>query len=117
MAVKKSAPERKTNTTEKAVNTANKSANKKTAAKKTTAKKTTAGKTADKKTAVKKTVSKKTAEKKTAAVKKTAKKTEQSRKSSAFVASSEITVPGFSKEGASFLSGNDCFYNRELSWL
>jgi len=117
MAVKKSAPERKTNTTEKAVNTANKSANKKTAAKKTTAKKTTAGKNADKKTAVKKTVSKKTAEKKTAAVKKTAKKTEQSRKSSAFVASSEITVPGFSKEGASFLSGNDCFYNRELSWL
>ena len=101
MAVKKSASQRKGNTSGKAG-----AAVKKTAEKKAAVKKTAAKKTADKKTSVK-----------VSTVKKTEPKNEVKKKSSSFVASPEITDPGYSEASASFLSGNDCFYNRELSWL
>ena len=110
MAVKKGASVRKANTSTKKQATA-----KKTAAK-ATAKKPAAKKTTVKKAAVKKPVAKKTTVKKQAAknvpVKKTAPK-----KSSKFVSSPEITDSSFMDSSASFLSGNACFYNRELSWL
>ncbi len=101
MAVKKSASQRKENTSGKAG-----AAVKKTAEKKAAVKKTAAKKTADKKTSVK-----------VSSVKKTEPKNEVKKRSSSFVASPEITDPGYSEASASFLSGNDCFYNRELSWL
>lgn len=96
MAVRKSASQRKGNTSGKAG-----AAVKKTAEKKASVKKTAVKKTADKKDSVKKTEP----------------KNEVKKKSSSFVASPEITDPGYSEASASFLSGNDCFYNRELSWL
>ena len=90
MAVKKNAAARKANT----------SAGKKTAAKKAPAKKAVV-----KKAEAKKPVAKKPAKK--AAPKKAA----------SFVSSPEIVDPNYSEASASFLSGNACFYNRELSWL
>lgn len=105
MAVKKSAASRnsrKANTsTGKAGTPVKKTSAKKPAAKKPAAKKAAAKKPAAKKAEVKKSVPKKTAPK----------------KSSSFVASPEVTEAGYSESSASFLSGNDCFYNRELSWL
>ena len=107
MAVKKSAAARKTNTsTGKAGIPVKKTTAKKPAAKKTETKKAVAKKTEAKKTAVKKPAAKKTPVKKTAP-----------KKSSSFVASPEVTESGYSETSASFLSGNDNFYNRELSWL
>ena len=91
MAVKKNTAGRKANTTE----------NKKQGAVKKTAKKPAAKKTAVKKSAAKKTVDKKPAVKKAAS----------------FVASPDISKADYSESSASFLSGNACFYNRELSWL
>ena len=91
MAVKKNAAGRKANTTE----------NKKQGAVKKTAKKPAAKKAAVKKSDAKKTVDKKPAVKKAAS----------------FVASPDISKADYSESSASFLSGNACFYNRELSWL
>ena len=91
MAVKKNAAGRKTNTTE----------NKKQGAVKKTAKKPAA-----KKNAVKKSLQKKTVDKKPAV-----------KKAASFVASPDISKADYNESSASFLSGNACFYNRELSWL
>ena len=91
MAVKKNAAGRKANTTE----------NKKQGAVKKTAKKP-----AEKKTAVKKSAAKKTVDKKPAV-----------KKAASFVASPDISKADYNESSASFLSGNACFYNRELSWL
>ena len=102
MAVKKSAASRKANTsTGKAGTPAKKAAAKKPAVKKIETGKTDAKKAPAKKPAAKKTPAKKTAPKKL----------------SSFVASPEIKDDGYSESSASFLSGNDRFYNRELSWL
>ncbi len=87
MAVKKNASARKTDT----------SAVKKAAAKKAPAKKAPAKKPAAKKAPAKKADAKKPAVKKAAVKKPAAKKT--------------------AKKATSNLSGNACFYNRELSWL
>jgi polyphosphate kinase len=95
MAVKKNAAARKVNTSE----------GKKTAAKKAPAKKAASKKPAAKKAPAKKAASKKPAAKKPA------------KKAASFVASPEITDPNYNESSASFLSGNACFYNRELSWL
>ena len=107
MAVKKSASARKTNT----------SAGKKQA----TAKKTQAKKSAVKKPAAKKAPAKKTETKKVQAKKAVAKKPEAKmevkKKAPSFVASPDIKDKAFLESTASFLSGNACFYNRELSWL
>ena len=100
MAVKKGASARKTNTSTK---------------KQTTAKKT-ASKTAAKKPAAKKTTVKKAAVKKPGAIKVPAKKTSP-KKAAKFVSAPEVTDSSFMESSASFLSGNACFYNRELSWL
>ena len=97
MAVKKSASARKANTS---------SGKSKAAVKKASAKKPAIKKPAAKKPELKKTATKKTASKKTAG-----------KKSSSFVASPEFTEAGYFESSASFLSGNACFYNRELSWL
>ena len=105
MAVKKNAAARKANT----------SAGKKTAAKKAPAKKAAAKKPAAKKAPAKKAVVKK-AEAKKPAAKKPAKKAAP-KKAASFVSSPEIVDPNYSEASASFLSGNACFYNRELSWL
>ncbi len=91
MAVKKNAAGRKANTTE----------NKKQGTVKKTAKKP-----AEKKTAVKKSAAKKTVDKKPAV-----------KKAASFVASPDISKADYNESSASFLSGNACFYNRELSWL
>ena len=122
MAVKKSAASRKANTsTGKAGTPVKKTAAKKPAAKKPAAKKPAAKKPAAKKAAAKKPEAKKAAVKKAEVkkteVKKTAPKKTAPKKSSSFVASPEVTDAGYSESSASFLSGNDCFYNRELSWL
>ncbi len=100
MAVKKGASARKTNTSTKKQTTAKKTASK-TAAKKPAAKKTTV-----KKAAVKKPGAKKVPEKKTSP-----------KKAAKFVSAPEVTDSSFMESSASFLSGNACFYNRELSWL
>ena len=104
MAVKKSANTRKANTT---------------GAKKTTAKKTAAKTT--KKAAVKKPVVKKASTKKVTAKKAPAKKAPEkkvtAKKSAEFVSTPEQLDAQFMESSASFLSGNACFYNRELSWL
>ena len=100
MAVKKGASARKTNTSTKKLTTAKKTASK-TAAKKPAAKKTTVKKAAVKKPGAKKVPAKKTSPKKAAK----------------FVSAPEVTDSSFMESGASFLSGNACFYNRELSWL
>ena len=112
MAVKKSAASRKANTSTGKAGTPVK----KTAAKKPAAKKTEAKKAAAKNTVAKKAPAKKPAAKKTPAKKAEPKKTAP-KKSSSFVASPEVLDSGYSEASASFLSGNDCFYNRELSWL
>ena len=107
MAVKKSATARKSNT----------SAGKKQAtAKKTQAKKPAAKKPAAKKAPAKKTETKKVQAKKAVAKKPEAKK-EVKKKAPSFVASPDIKDKAFLESTASFLSGNACFYNRELSWL
>ena len=105
MAVKKGASARKTNTSTKKQATAKKAATKATA-KKPAAKKTTAKKVAVKKPAAKKAPAKKIPAKKTSP-----------KKAAKFVSSPEITEASFMESSASFLSGNACFYNRELSWL
>ena len=100
MAVKKGASARKTNTSTKKQTTAKKTVSK-TAAKKPAAKKTTVKKAAVKKPGAKKVPAKKTSPKKAAK----------------FVSAPEVTDSSFMESSASFLSGNACFYNRELSWL
>ena len=114
MAVRKSASQRKADTSTGKTQSAKKTAAKKTASKKTTVKKT-AEKTETKKTVAKK-VAVKTEAKKATAKKVTEKKIPE-KKPKSFVASPEITGADYSESTASFLSGNDCFYNRELSWL
>lgn len=120
MAVKKGASVRKANTSTKKQTTAKKTTAKasvkKTAAKKTAAKKTTAKKASVKKPAAKKAAAGKTTAKKPVAKKVPEKKTAP-KKTSKFVSSPEITDASYVESGASFLSGNACFYNRELSWL
>ncbi len=91
MAVKKNAAGRKANTTENKKQGTVKKTAKKPAEKKATVKKSAAKKTVDKKPAVKKAAS--------------------------FVASPDISKADYNESSASFLSGNACFYNRELSWL
>ena len=68
-----------------------------------------------KKAAVKKAPAKKASAKKPAAKKTTKKATPK--KPASFVSSPEITDANYNEASASFLSGNACFYNRELSWL
>ncbi len=112
MAVKKSASARKANTS----SGKSKAAVKKASAKKPAIKKPAAKKPELKKTATKKPAAKKPELKKTATKKPASKKT-AGKKSSSFVASPEFTEAGYFESSASFLSGNACFYNRELSWL
>ena len=101
MAVKKNASSRKVNTS---------AAKKQTGSKKVSGKKTASKTNAGKKTSAKKDVAKKNPVK--SAAKKNAPK-----KTSGFVASQEYVDDSFLESSASFLSGNSCFYNRELSWL
>ncbi len=105
MAVKKGASARKTNTSTKKQTTAKKTASK-TAAKKPAAKKTTVKKAAVKKPGAKKSPAKKVPAKKNSP-----------KKAAKFVSAPEVTDSSFMESSASFLSGNACFYNRELSWL
>ena len=101
MAVKKNASSRKVNIS---------AAKKQTGSKKVSGKKTASKTNAEKKTSAKKDVAKKNPVK--SAAKKNAPK-----KTSGFVASQEYVDDSFLESSASFLSGNSCFYNRELSWL
>ncbi len=108
MAIKKSASARKGNTS---------AAKKSVVLGKAGTKKTTA-KSAAKKAPVKKSA----ASKKTAAAKKSVASKKPGEKKSAlkkasFVSSPEIVDGRMLESNSSFLSGNDCFYNRELSWL
>ena len=118
MAVKKNANSRKANTSAGKTSAGSKNTSakkttvKKTAVKKEPAKKTTAKKSASQKSDVKKVSSKKFAP----VMIKSAKKAEP-KKSSKFIASPEQIDAPVLESSASFLSGNDCFYNRELSWL
>ena len=105
MAVKKSASARKSNTS---------AGKKQTTVKKTQAKKSAAKKPAAKKAPAKKTETKKVQAKKAVAKKPEAKK-EVKKKAPSFVASPDIKDKAFLESTASFLSGNACFYNRELS--
>ena len=107
MAVKKSASARKSNTS---------AGKKQTTVKKTQAKKSAAKKPAANKAPAKKTETKKVQAKKAVAKKPEAKK-EVKKKAPSFVASPDIKDKAFLESTASFLSGNACFYNRELSWL
>ena len=118
MAVKKNASGRKANT----------SVNKKQGTVKKTSKKPAAKKAAVKKPAVKKADAKAPAVKKAAkapAAKKAVVKKEEAKKpakkapkkAASFVASPEVATVEYNGSSASFLSGNACFYNRELSWL
>ena len=107
MAVKKSASARKSNTS---------AGKKQTTVKKTQAKKSAAKKPAAKKAPAKKETIKKVQAKKAVAKKPEAKK-EVKKKAPSFVASPDIKDKAFLESTASFLSGNACFYNRELSWL
>ena len=122
MAVKKNASVRKANTSAgKSKLTAKKSPSKKAEAKKTAAKKEVVKKTAAKKEVTKKADAKK-ADTKKITVKKTSQKKDAvkkslPKKSSSFVATPETFSEEFLESSASFLSGNACFYNRELSWL
>lgn len=100
MAVKKNASARKTDTS---------------AVKKAAAKKAPAKKASSKKPAVKKAPAKKAAANKPAAKK--APKKAAPKKAASFVSTPEVFDAGYSESSASFLSGNACFYNRELSWL
>ena len=122
MAVKKNASVRKANTSAgKSKLTAKKSPSKKAEAKKTAAKKEVVKKTAAKKEVTKKADVKKADTKKItvkkASQKKDAVKKSLPKKSSSFVATPETFSEEFLESSASFLSGNACFYNRELSWL
>ena len=111
MAVKKSALVRKSNTSE---------GKKQTASKKMQAKKSAAKKPAAKKAPAKKAEAKKPAAKKTASKKpsvKAASKKEVKKKPVPFISSPDVNDKAFLESTASFLSGNACFYNRELSWL
>ena len=110
MAVKKNASARKTDTSAVKKAPAKKASAKKPAAKKPEAKKAPAKKADAKKPAVKKAAVKKPAAKKTA-------KKATPKKPASFVSSPEITDANYNEASASFLSGNACFYNRELSWL
>lgn len=110
MAVKKSASSSKANTAVKKQTATNKTAVK------ASAKKTTAKKSPSKKAATKKVTTNKAAAKKPA-LKKKASKNVAAKKSSKFVSSPEITDAAYLESTASFLSGNEHFYNRELSWL
>ena len=105
MAVKKNASARKTDT----------SAVKKAAAKKAPAKKASSKKPAVKKAPAKKAAANKPAAKK--APKKAAPQKAAPKKAASFVSTPEVFDAGYSESSASFLSGNACFYNRELSWL
>jgi len=105
MAVKKSASGRKANTSENKKQGAVKKTTKKAAVKKPAAKKTETKAPAAKKAAVKKEEAKKPAKK------------SAPKKAASFVASPEVAYVDYSESSASFLSGNACFYNRELSWL
>ena len=105
MAVKKNASARKTDT----------SAGKKAAVKKAPAKKASSKKPAVKKAPAKKAAANKPAAKK--APKKAAPKKAAPKKAASFVSTPEVFDAGYSESSASFLSGNACFYNRELSWL
>ena len=110
MAVKKNASARKTDT----------SAGKKAAVKKAPAKKASSKKPAVKKAPAKKAAANKPASKKApkkAAPKKVAPKKVAPKKAASFVSTPEVFDAGYSESSASFLSGNACFYNRELSWL
>lgn len=110
MAVKKNASARKTDT----------SAGKKAAVKKAPAKKASSKKPAVKKAPAKKAAANKPAAKKApkkAAPKKVAPKKVAPKKAASFVSTPEVFDAGYSESSASFLSGNACFYNRELSWL
>ena len=108
MAVKKNAGARKSNTSG-----AKKSAGAKKAAEKSSSKKPAAKKSSAsaKKAPAKRAVAKKSDAKKIPAKKIT------SKKSAKFVASPENIDSAYLESGASFLSGNAKFYNRELSWL
>ena len=110
MAVKKNASARKTDTSAVKKAPAKKASAKKPAAKKPEAKKAPAKKADAKKPAVKKAAVKKPAAKKTS-------KKATPKKPASFVSSPEITDANYNEASASFLSGNACFYNRELSWL
>lgn len=110
MAVKKNASARKTDTSAVKKAPAKKASAKKPAAKKPEAKKAPAKKADAKKPAVKKAAVKKPAAKKTA-------KKATPKKPASFVSSPEVTDANYNEASASFLSGNACFYNRELSWL
>ena len=118
MAVKKNANSRKANTSAGKTS----AGSKKTSAKKTTVKKTAVKKEPAKKTTAEKSASQKSDAKKVSSKKfapvmiKSAKKAEP-KKSSKFIASPEQIDAPVLESSASFLSGNDCFYNRELSWL
>lgn len=105
MAVKKNASARKTDT----------SAGKKAAVKKAPAKKASSKTPAVKKAPAKKAAANKPAAKK--APKKAAPKKAAPKKAASFVSTPEVFDAGYSESSASFLSGNACFYNRELSWL
>ena len=107
MAVKKSASASKTKTS---------AGKKQTTVKKSQAKKSAVKKPAAKKAPAKKTETKKVPAKKAVAKKPEAKK-EVKKKAPSFVASPDIKDKAFLESTASFLSGNACFYNRELSWL
>ena len=121
MAVKKGAASRKVNTstTKKAAGTKKSAA--KQSAKKTASKKAPAKKADTKKAEVKKPAAKKAADKKPAVKKASIKNPEvkktDAKKTSKFVSSPEYIDDSFLESSASFLSGNSCFYNRELSWL
>ena len=115
MAVKKNASARKTDTSAGKKAAVKKAPAKKASSKKPAVKKAPAKKVAAKKATVKKVAAKKPAVKK--APKKAAPKKAAPQKAASFVSTPEVFDAGYSESSASFLSGNACFYNRELSWL
>jgi len=115
MAVKKNASARKTDTSAGKKAAVKKAPAKKASSKKPAVKKAPAKKASSKKPAVKKAPAKKAAANKPAAKK--APKKAAPKKSASFVSTPEVFDAGYSESSASFLSGNACFYNRELSWL
>ena len=118
MAVKKNASGRKANTSDNKKQGAVKKTSKKPAAKKAAVKMPAAKKTDAKTPAVKK-AAKAPAAKKAVVKKEEAKKPAKKapKKAASFVASPEVATVEYNGSSASFLSGNACFYNRELSWL
>lgn len=109
MAAKKNASARKTD------KTTVKAEVKKASAKKTSSKKSPAKKTTSKNETVKKTVAKKATSKLSKTSKPSAKVSSSGKKSSKISKTKKSQVP--QESAVSFLSGNDYFYNRELSWL